>query len=48
LLRGLSGLNYVGFDVVEVIPAYDVAENTSFTAANIVFEFLALLARARA
>jgi agmatinase len=48
LLRGLAGLNYVGFDVVEVIPAYDVADNTSFTAANIVFEFLALLARARA
>jgi len=47
LLRGLSGLNYAGFDVVEVIPAYDVADNTSFTAANIVFEFLALLARAR-
>ena len=34
--------------VVEVIPAYDIAENTSFAAANIVFEFLALLARARA
>jgi agmatinase len=47
LLRGLGGLNYAGFDVVEVIPAYDVADNTSFTAANIVFEFLALLARAR-
>jgi agmatinase len=40
-------VNYVGFDVVEVIPAYDVAENTSFVAANIVFEFLALVARGR-
>src|SRR5690349_4369157 len=48
LLRGLAGLDHAGFDVVEVIPAYDVADNTSFTAANIVFEFLALLARARA
>ena len=47
LLRRLAGINYVGFDVVEVIPAYDVADNTSFVAANIVFEFLALLARAR-
>ena len=47
LLRGLAGLKYVGFDVVEVIPAYDVADNTSFVAANIVYEFLALLARGR-
>ena len=47
LLRRLAGINYVGFDVVEVIPEYDVAENTSFVAANIVYEFLALLARKR-
>jgi len=47
LLRRLAGLHYVGFDVVEVIPAYDVADNTSFVAANIVYEFLALLARDR-
>ena len=47
LVRRLAGLNYVAFDVVEVIPAYDVADNTSFVAANIVYEFLALLARAR-
>jgi len=47
LVRGLHGLDYVGFDVVEVIPAYDVADNTSFVAANLVFEFLALLARDR-
>lgn len=47
VLRGMAGLDYAGFDVVEVIPAYDVAANTSFVAANLVFEFLALLARAR-
>jgi agmatinase len=47
LIRRLAGLNYVAFDVVEVIPAYDVADNTSFVAANVVYEFLALLARAR-
>ena len=47
LLRRLAGLRYVAFDVVEVIPAYDVADNTSFVAANIVYEFLALLAQAR-
>jgi agmatinase len=47
LLRGLGGLAYVGFDVVEVIPAYDVAQNTALVAANVVYEFLALLAAAR-
>ena len=47
LVRRLAGLRYVGFDVVEVIPAYDVADNTSFVAANMVYEFLALLARGR-
>jgi agmatinase len=47
LLRGLAGIDFAGFDVVEVIPAYDVADNTSLTAANLVFEFLALLARNR-
>lgn len=47
ILRRLGGINYLGFDVVEVIPEYDVAENTSFVAANVVYEFLALLARNR-
>ena len=47
LLRGLAGLEYVGFDVVEVIPEYDVAQNTALVAASVVYEFLALLARAR-
>ena len=47
LLRRLAGLRYVGFDVVEVIPEYDVAQNTALVAANVAYEFLALLARAR-
>jgi agmatinase len=47
LLRRLAGLDYVGFDVVEVIPEYDVAQNTALVAANVAYEFLALLARAR-
>jgi agmatinase len=47
LLRSVAGLHYVGFDVVEVIPAYDVAQNTALVAANLVYEFLALLARGR-
>ena len=45
LLRSLAGIEFVGFDVVEVIPEYDIANLTSFTAANVIYEFLGLLAR---
>ena len=44
LVRGLRGMNFVGFDVVEVLPAYDPAEITALLAANIMYEFLALIA----
>ncbi len=45
LVRGLRGLNLVGFDLVEVCPPYDnPGEITSILAANLVFEFLSLLA----
>ncbi len=44
LIRGLKGLNFVGFDVVEVLPDYDVAGITALLAANIVYEFLSLIA----
>ncbi len=44
ILRGMSGLNLVGADVVEVSPAYDHAELTALAAANIVFELLGLFA----
>lgn len=44
LIRGLKGLDYVGFDVVEVLPDYDVADITALLAANIVYEFLSLIA----
>jgi agmatinase len=43
-IRGLKGLNFVGVDVVEVLPGYDVAEITALLAANIVYEFLSLIA----
>jgi agmatinase len=45
-LRALDGLNLVGADVVEVAPAYDHAELTTVAAANVVYELLALFARA--
>jgi agmatinase len=48
ILRRLSGLSFVGMDLVEVAPAYDVAEITALAGATIVWEYLALLGRARA
>ena len=47
LLFSLVGLNIVGADVVEVSPAYDHAQITALAAAGLVFDLLALLARAR-
>ncbi len=44
LVRGLDGLNLVGFDLVEVAPPYDHSDITAILAANLVFEFLSLLA----
>ena len=43
ILRRLEGVLFVGMDVVEVAPAYDVAEVTALAAATIVWEYLALL-----
>jgi agmatinase/guanidinopropionase len=43
LVRGLQGLNIVGFDLVEVSPPYDHGEITSILAANLAFEFVSLL-----
>jgi len=41
-LRGLTKVNLVGADVVEVAPAYDHAEITAIAAANVVYELIAL------
>jgi len=46
-IRSLTEINFVGFDIVEVAPIYDVAEITSLLAANVVFEFLSVLALQR-
>lgn len=43
LVRGLRGLPLVGFDVVEVAPAYDHAEITALLAAHLVYELLLTL-----
>jgi agmatinase/guanidinopropionase len=44
LVRGLRGLNLVGFDIVEVSPPYDHSDITAMLASNVVFEYLSLLA----
>jgi agmatinase len=47
VLRRLTGIDFVGFDVVEVIPAYDPAGQTATLAANIAYEMLSLVALQR-
>jgi len=43
ILRRLRGLQFMGMDVVEVCPAYDVAEITALAGATIAWEYLCLL-----
>ncbi len=47
LLRGLSGINLVGMDVVEISPSYDVAQITSLAGATIALNLLCLYAAAQ-
>ncbi len=47
LLRGLSGLNVIGADVVEVAPQYDPTSNTAQLGAQILFEEFALMTLGR-
>lgn len=44
MLRALKDLNFVGMDLVEVAPAYDSNELTTYLGANLVYEFLSILA----
>lgn len=44
LVRGLHGLDLVGFDLVEVSPPYDHGDITAVLASNVIFEYLSLLA----
>src|SRR3984885_6789736 len=43
LLRALRGIDFVGGDLVEVSPPFDVGTITSFNGASILFEILCLL-----
>jgi agmatinase len=44
-LRGVSGLDVVGADIVEVAPAYDHAEVTGIAASHIAYELLSVMVR---
>ena len=44
ILRRLAGLNFVGMDVVEVSPPYDVSEITALAAATLAWDYVGLLA----
>ena len=45
VIRGLEGLNFVGFDLVEVSPAYDNAEITAYAASDLIFEYVNLVTK---
>jgi agmatinase len=47
ILRGIADLNIVGFDVVEVAPAYDQAQLTTLAGASLALEFLYMRASRR-
>jgi guanidinopropionase len=47
LLRDLRGIDFVGGDLVEVAPPFDVGGLTAFNGASILFEILCLLVEAR-
>ncbi len=43
ILRRLGGIAFAGMDLVEVAPAYDVAEITALAGATMVWEYLSLI-----
>ena len=44
IMRRLHGLQFIGMDLVEVCPAYDVAEITALAGATMAWEYICLLA----
>lgn len=48
ILRGLTGFNLVGMDIVEVSPPYDHSQITALAAAHIACDLICLLAKRKA
>lgn len=44
LVRALKKIDFVGYDLVEVLPMLDNAEITAFLGANVIFEFISIIA----
>ena len=44
LIRGLKDLDIVGYDIIEVAPAFDTGGITSIAAAGLIQEFMSLSA----
>jgi len=44
IIRGLSGINLIGMDLVEVSPAYDIGEITALAGAHIAMEMISVFA----
>ncbi|MDA1155302.1 MAG: agmatinase [Proteobacteria bacterium] len=47
LIRGFRHLNYIGADLVEVSPPFDIGGLTALTGATVMYEILCVLAEAR-
>ncbi len=47
IVRGCHGLNVIGGDLVEVAPAYDNGGITAMLGANLLYEMLCAMPRAR-
>ena len=48
LIRGCSGLNIIGADMVEVAPSFDPSGSTAMVGANILFELLCVTSESMA
>lgn len=44
VLKGLAGLDFIGFDTAEINPSHDCADLTTILGVNVIFEFITLAA----
>ncbi|NLP31148.1 MAG: agmatinase [Clostridiales bacterium] len=44
ILRELKNIDFVGYDLVEIIPAFDPSQITASLGSNIIFEFISIIA----
>lgn len=44
ILKGLGGLDFIGFDTAEINPTHDCSNLTTVLGVNVIFEFMALIA----